>query len=269
MTYISMDIIDAMKLRRSVRRYSGRPLTPEQTRELLRAVEESESPFGGKVTIRLKSYDLKEGFRPSTYGMIRGATDFFTVALTEGDEASALSAGYRFEQVVLKACQMGLGTCWIAATFKGTDFERGQTWPEGERLRIVCPVGEPASDSLADRLMRAAMGSKNRKPFGKLFFAGDFTTPYTPAGITGEALEMLRVAPSSTNSQPWRAVVSGRDVHFYYVPKSQLAVIDCGIALSHFAATLRHRGASFSFARDESAPQPPAPLRYLTSAHLC
>ena len=42
--------------------------------------------------------------------MIKGTEDFFLLGIGS-DEASAPSAGFGFEQVVLKALQMGLGTC--------------------------------------------------------------------------------------------------------------------------------------------------------------
>ncbi len=174
-----MNIIEAIKERRSVRSFNGERLTPAQISELGNAVKEAESPFGGNVTIRLQSSDIKDGFKPSTYGMIIGAVDFFLLGIKD-DKKSALTAGFKFEQVVLKAWQMGLGTCWIAATFKGTDFDRGEAWPDGEELRIICPVGVAAKQSLREKVTRLALGSKNRKAFDKLFFNENFQTPYEP-----------------------------------------------------------------------------------------
>lgn len=259
-----MNIIDAIRQRRSVRSYNGEGLTPQQKSELMAAVDSAVSPFGGNVTIRLQSFDIKDGFKPSTYGMIRGAVDFFLLGIKE-DKQSALTAGFKFEQVVLKAWQMGLGTCWIAATFKGTDFDRGEAWPDGEELRIICPVGVAAKQGILEKVTRAALGSKNRKPFDKLFFDGDFQTPYEPTGRFGEALEMLRLAPSSTNSQPWRALVSGDTVHFYYVPKSPASVLDCGIGLCHFYETEKFNSKSGEFKELADAPSAPDNWIYLVS----
>ncbi len=160
---------------------------------------------------------------------------------------------------------MGLGTCWIAATFKGTDFERGEPWPDGEELRIVCPVGVAAKQSILEKATRLALGSKNRKPFDKLFFNENFQTPYDTAGRFGEALEMLRLAPSSTNSQPWRALVCGDTVHFYYVPKSPASVLDCGIGICHFFETEQFNGMSGIFEEQDDAPVAPDNWTYLVS----
>ena len=129
---------------------------------------------------------------------------------------------------------MVLGTCWIAATFKGSDFDRGETWPDGEELKIICPVGVAEKPRLLERIGRQVMGSNNRKPFGDLFFTDSFKESLSPESHFGEPLEMLRLAPSSTNSQPWRALVSGDTVHFYYKPKSQASVLDTAIGMCHF-----------------------------------
>lgn len=259
-----MNIIEAMKERRSVRNFDGRSLTPEQIDDMERAIGASTSPFGGGVTIRLKHFDLKEGYKPSTYGVIRGAESFFLIGIA-GDEASALSAGFRFEQVVLKAWMAGLGTCWIAATFKGSVFNDGETWPDGEELRIICPVGTAADMNWRERLTRFAVGSKNRKPFDELFLSIDGNTPLMGDNPFHEALEMMRLAPSSTNSQPWRALVDDKAVHFYYVDKSKASVLDCGIGMCHFHLTEKYYGHEGAFDRVAIPPQAPPKWKYLTT----
>ena len=259
-----MNIIEAMKERRSVRNFDGSGITEEQRRELSKAIEEAYDPFGGNVTIRLKKFDLKGGYKPSTYGMINGAEDFFLLGIGE-DEASALSAGFKFEQVVLKAWEMGLGTCWIAATFKGSDFEKGETWPDGEELKITSPVGTPKKPSMMEKLTRATLGSKNRKPFNDLFFYQDFKQPVPEDNSFYDALQMLRLAPSSTNSQPWRALIEGETVHFYYKPKSKASVIDTAIGMCQFYETEKFNGKSGVFHKVADAPKAPDDWKYLYS----
>lgn len=259
-----MNIIDIIKERRSVRSFNGESLSPENKKKLEETIEQVKDPFGGSVTIRLKQFDLKEGYKPSTYGMIKGATDFFLLGIGS-DEASALSAGFRFEQVVLKAWEIGLGTCWIAATFKGSDFDRDETWPNGEELKIICPVGVAAKQSLMEKMTRMTLGSKNRKPFESLFFTDDFSKSLSPESHFGESLEMLRLAPSSTNSQPWRALVEDKTVHFYYKPKSPASVLDCGIGMCHFYLAEKYQGRDGKFIKSDPGDTPPEDWKYLYS----
>lgn len=271
-----MDILEAIRQRRSVRSFSGEPLTEEMRKHLLDFVSSVGDPFGGRFTIRLQEFDLKGGFRPSTYGVIRGAGDYFLIAMAD-DEVSALAVGFCFEQVVLEAWRLGLGTCWIGGTFRSAGFASAGPWPEGQTLRIVCPTGVPARKSIMEQIMRLSMGSRNRKPFSKLFFTDGFRMPLFPDSRFGQSLEMLRLAPSSTNSQPWCASVEGDTVHFYYRPRGSFSLIDCGIALSHFAIseTVIRTGEpvpspslvslSVNFYKSPDAPPPPADYLYLLS----
>lgn len=259
-----MDIIDAIRTRRSVRTFDGEPLPDSLCKLLSDAVESATSPFGGDVAVRLKKFDLKGGYRPSTYGIIKGASDFFLLGFGD-DEASALTAGFRFEQVVLKAWQMGLGTCWISSTFKGSVFGREQIWPDGAMLKIVSPVGFPAKQSILERVTRLSLGSRNRKSCGELFFSGDFRHPYSGMGDFATALEMMRLAPSSANSQPWRALVVGDTVHFYYKPHNAVSVVDCGIGLCHFHESELANSFVGRFFRAAAPSSAPSPLKYLCS----
>lgn len=247
-----------------MRNFDAKGISEEAVHALEQAIETAASPFGGRVTVKLEKFDMKDGYRPSTYGMIRGAEYFFLIAMGN-DEASALSAGFLFEQVVLRAWQLGLGCCWIAATFKGSDFDRGRRWPDGEELKIICPVGVASRPSLRDKLARAALGSKRRKPFDKIFFCGDFNHSPADDNRYCEALQMLRLAPSSTNSQPWRALVDGDTVHFYCRPHGKLSVLDCGIGICHFYQTERFHGRGGEFLKVDSVPAAPDGLKYLVS----
>lgn len=259
-----MNIIQAMKERRSVRSFNGKPLSPEMAADLEKAIHESYTLFGGKISIRLKSFDLQGDFKPSTYGVIKGASDFFLMAMGD-DEDSAITAGFQFEQIVLKAWQLGLGTCWIAGTYKGSQFDERETWPDGESLKIICPVGVPEKPRMFEKMMRKMAGSDNRKPFADLFFKDDFARPLARDDKFGESLEMLRLAPSSTNSQPWRVLVTGNRVLFYYKPKYEISVIDMGIGICHFYETEKFNGFDGSFSKDPDHPAPPENWKYLIS----
>ncbi|MCH5229499.1 MAG: hypothetical protein J1F12_05830 [Muribaculaceae bacterium] len=259
-----MDIIEAIKKRHSVRSYQEKPLSKEELELLQKAIDSSFTLFGGKLTIRLKSFDLKEGFKPSTYGFIKGASDFFLLGVGN-DEVSALTAGFQFEQVVLKATEMGLGTCWIAATFKGTDFERNESWPEGESLKLISPVGYPEKPRLIEKLGRKAMGSDHRLPISKLFFEDDFQKTLNEENEYMFSLEMLRLAPSSTNSQPWRILIKDNKVMFYYKPKSQVAIVDMGIGICHFYEAEKFKGFKGEFFKEEKYQLPPEDWKYLIS----
>lgn len=261
-----MNIIEVMEARRSVRSYDGKGLTPEQCKAVEDAVSHVESPFGGTVMIKLVKVDSDAPVRPGTYGVIKGALNYLVMGIGD-DEASALSAGYTLQQVVLKATEMGLGTCWLAATFRNGPFVALAAFPETAPLKIVCPIGMPAEKlRLMEKIMRKTIGSDGRQPAAKLFFIDGTATPLPAENTFMPSLLMLRLAPSSTNSQPWRAVVAGDTVHFFSAKDSRVSTLDVGIGLCQFVKAEEYYGHGGLFVQQPEQAALLAPdWRYLTS----
>lgn len=235
-----MSITEAIVSRKSVRSFTGQPLSPVDSEALRGFVSGLEAPFGANARIILIGALMDgEPVKLGTYGIISGASDFLVLLYEEGFMAEQ-AAGYLFEQAVLRATQMGLGTCWLGGTFNKKDFVANTDLRSGELLRIVSPVGYPAKRKLTEKIMRAGAGSDSRKPFGNIFFNGGFDAPLLKenAGRYLQPLEMVRLAPSASNTQPWRVILDGETLHFYYHrDASRFSTIDMGIALCHFEQT--------------------------------
>lgn len=251
-----MNIKDIIRARKSVRTFDeNRSLTASDVEAIENAIKEANSPFGGKYTIEFKKFNLKGPQSPSTYGTISGASWYLLMGIHD-DETSALSAGFAMEQVVLKATGLDLGTCWMALTFKGKDFMHDSDMPADQPLRIISPVGFPAKKKrIIESLTRFSLGSANRKPMDDLFSEGSFGQPVSKENPLYEPLEMMRLAPSAKNTQPWRALVQGDSVWFYYVDKSEASLLDLGIGLCHFYLTLKASGGDGTWSKAEDAPE--------------
>ena len=169
-----------------------------------------------------------------------------------------MAAGYEFENLILYATAMGLGTVWLAATFNRTRFASAMGIGDDELFPAISPVGYTASkQSLKESIMQKAMKSSTRKAWNQLFYENDFETPLTQdkAGAYIQPLEMLRLAPSAKNVQPWRVLKAGNIYHFYEthaknISKGEAMIkqVDLGIALSHFHQTLLEEGLKGKFA---------------------
>ena len=260
---LPIQIIETIKRRRSVRTYQDKALEPDVREKLQRYMDSLENPFGQPV----KKYmiDKKvatEGERLGTYGLIKGANTFLGISVPDTDLAH-VAAGYEFENLILEATALGLGTVWLAATFNREGFASAMGIPKDELFPAISPVGYPAAKrSLTESLMRTAMRSSTRKEWDTLFFLNDFRTPLTKemAGDYAEPLEMVRLAPSDKNTQPWRVLKSGNSFHFYVARKSEISReeeiikrVDAGIALSHFHQTALELGLKGHFRQAEQA----------------
>lgn len=245
-----MTIIDSIKTRKSIRSYSGEALSSKHKELILKYIKNLPQAFDGNARIELVSRN--SGIEPvklGTYGVISGATDFL-VLIHDNAKFTGENAGYLFEQVVLQCTTMGLGTCWIGGTFKSEDFASQIVLNTNDTLRIISPIGYPAQKiKLLDRIMKVGAGSSKRKEFESLFFADDIGKALDENHIYFQPLEMVRLAPSARNLQPWRAIVCENNVHFYYVETSRFNDLDMGIALCHFRETCIEMGLKGRFSK--------------------
>lgn len=261
-------IENLIRKRISVRTYSGGPLPAELREKITAYASGLKGPFDAPMRFELlDSGEAKEknGVKLGMYGMIAGAGTFIA-AVTKREEKHAMEQlGYVFEDLVLYATSLGLGTCWLAGTFNKGSFSKAVNLSPDEFLPIVIPVGFPAGfRSPVDFLMKPVRTAKKRKDWKELFFSGDFNKPLGPAeaGAYSLPLEMTRLAPSASNRQPWRIVASNGNFHFYIAHTPfydrmypyDIQKIDMGIAMFHFEGTARE--ASLKGKWDFIAPSP-------------
>lgn len=275
---LSIPIIETIKKRQSIRTYEPIPLSDSDRQKILDDIQTLGNPFDIPVHIHMIDKNLcKDGEKLGTYGVIKGASTFLGVSIPNIEHAP-LAAGYEFENLILCATHMGLGTVWLAATFNRNGFASAMDIKSNELFLAVSPIGYPASkSSLKESLMRSTMKSSTRKSWDALFYQADFVTPLTEdmAGHYAIPLEMLRLAPSAKNIQPWRVRQDQDMYHFYITYKPNLAKeeviikqVDMGIALSHFHQTAMELGCKGTF---EILPQEngnlPENMHYIISWH--
>ena len=248
--------------RRSVRSYENKKLSENNKKKLMEYVDTLSNPFNEKVNFHF----IEKGFEPNgeklgTYGIIKGATSFIGVSVPNS-EFGLEAAGYEFEQLILYATHLGLGTVWLAATFNRSEFMSAMNIGQEELFPAISPIGYSSEKkTIKERLMRKMMKSNQRKPWENLFFKNDFSTPLTKeeAGQYEISLEMLRLAPSATNAQPWRVIKEKNLYHFYETHKAGMSEeeksikrVDLGIAINHFHLTTLEKNLKGKFEKIES-----------------
>lgn len=245
--YFDVPAADVIKSRHSVRTYTSEALSKEIKTKLTSYAKDIKGPFTSKVRLKLiddADIAAKAGGKLGTYGVIKGARAYIAGVMEKG-EHSEEQLGYCLERLVLYATSLGLGTCWLGGTFKKSEFAKLVNPSENELIPIVTPVGYGGSRrSIVESLMRAGAGSDRRKPWEELFFDQGFdkSLKREGAGRYEQALEMLRLAPSASNKQPWRILRDGSTYHFYLKAAKgyssafgfNMQKIDMGIAMCHF-----------------------------------
>ena len=243
-----MKIVETIQKRRSVRTYSGEPLSESHVAQIKQYISQLQAPFGVKARIELISTHVNEKpVKLGTYGWIKGACDYLALIYEEAlfDETAA---AYMFEQAILFCTDLGFGTCWLGGSFNSNDFKKQIQMEANEKLRIVSPVGYAGNKAktrfLEKYIVNAEKKHTSRKPFGYLFFDNNFNKSLTEAnaGLYLTPLEMVRLAPSANNKQEWRVLLKDDSLHFYKNPYPRFDTIDMGIALCHFELTCKELG---------------------------
>lgn len=270
-----IDIKKAINERVSTRSFQEKSLTDADKTKLMEFNNTLNNPFDVNVKVQYISKEQgADSVKLGTYGTIKGAKDY--LALTVKDEPYAMEAvGYQFENLILYATEMGIGTVWLAATFSRKDFEKAMDICDDDLFPCICPVGYSSEKrSIIEKFTRASLGSKKRKAWGDIFYNTDFTQLLTKsdAGKYVEALEMLRLAPSSTNGQPWAVIKEGETFHFFCNYKNSISEdmkkikhLDVGIALSHFHQALLSDGLEGKFENIDTEFDVPEEMHYVIS----
>ena len=247
-------VMETIRKRRSVRTYAPEPLREQDLEKLTAYAKTLQNPFGIPVTVHVLETGVASAKKLGTYGVIKGTKTFLGVTVPKG-ALSLEAVGYNFEQLVLYAAHLGVGTCWLAGTFDRKAFTVAMNVGEDEWMPAVSPIGYPAEKrAFSESLMRSGLKADQRKDWADLFFDGDFRTPLSraAAGDYAQPLEMLRLAPSATNAQPWRVLRQGGAFHFFAkvtegqgeVDPPNIQRVDVGIGACHFCLTAREQGLS-------------------------
>ncbi len=267
-------LLDIIKGRKSVRTFDGRELTAEDRAKLEAYAAQIGDPFG--IPVQFVFLDAGE------YGLsspVIAGEKLYVAGKVEKKPYADVAFGYAFEKLVLYAWSLGIGTTWIGGTMKRDLFEKAAGLKAGERMPCVSPLGYPAKKrSVKEVLMRKGVGADKRMPADRLFFDGSFEKSLSgqqKAEIAG-LIEMVRLAPSAVNKQPWRILLKDRAYHFYekkdkgYVSEAtgDLQKIDVGIALCHFAMGLEEQGKEPVITVQDPGVQIPGNMEYIASVSV-
>jgi nitroreductase len=259
-------ISEIIRRRYSCRTYREKPIELETRKQLEGYLAgNNQGPLGTGVRFKLiaATAEQRDALKDlGTYGFIKGASGFIVGAVSDSSYCLE-DYGYLMEKNILFATGNGLGTCWLGGSFNKSTFSRSISAGENELVPAVAAIGyEATRKRLFDAAIRWGAGSDNRKAAHELFFQGDFQSPVSAAQNGFKSLEMVRLAPSASNRQPWRIVVdeTKKMFHFYlqrtkrYYRRNRILFnmadlqrVDMGIAMCHFELTCKEMGLAGSW----------------------
>lgn len=130
-----MDLKKAIELRHSVRKFTDKPLAPGATSELRQEVDRINKESGLHIQLMVNEPNAFQANSPS-YGNFEGCRNYFSMIGPKGRDEDI---GYYGEQLVLKAQQLGINSCWVAMSYKKGEA-KGEIAP-GEKRYVLIALG--------------------------------------------------------------------------------------------------------------------------------
>ncbi len=207
-----MEIIELMKERHSVRQYTDKKIEKEK-REVLNALI---AKINQKAGLHIQIiYDEPKCFNSmmAHYGKFDGVNNY--IALVREKSKSDESLGYYGEQIVLKAQELGLNTCWVAMTHGKSKAQIDK----GEKLVCLISLGYGKTAGVAHKSKKLSEVCNYKKDMPEWFLSG---------------MEAALLAPTAMNRQKF---------YFELLPDNSIKItcgkglytkLDLGIVKYHF-----------------------------------
>ncbi|NQU65209.1 MAG: nitroreductase [SAR324 cluster bacterium] len=242
---------ELIQTRKSWRSYINEEI-PSELLDKIRArlAQSHQGIFGNTVRFEIvekQAAEKDKNVKLGTYGFFKGVKYLLVGAVTKSDYYCE-DYGYVFEKLILFLSDLGLGTCWVGGTFRRGEYAKTINLQKNEAIPAISPFGYTTKGrSIRDRAIRMSAGSKTRKPWSDLFYCDSFHQwlDEKEAGDYTKPIEMVRMAPSASNKQPWRVIKEqGKNNFHIFLQKTpgydklikavEIQRIDIGIAMCHF-----------------------------------
>jgi len=171
-----MDVLTAIRTRRSVREYSSRPIPDDVLGRMHQALRYAPSAcnFQPWHFIFVTDADLRRQLAQASFGQTwMAAAPVIVVGCGDPEQAYKHMGGYgnsvdvdvaiALDHLTLAAVAEGLGTCWIGA-FDEREVKRLLNIPPSLKVVAMTPLGFPASPEL-----NHPIPDERRKPPAEIF----------------------------------------------------------------------------------------------------
>ncbi len=149
-----MDVMEAIRTRRSVRAYENRPVEEEKLQAVLEAARLAPSANNKQAwrfvvvkdpAIRMRLVDAAKGqkFVGEAPVVIAACATDPDYVMTCGNPSSLIDLAIAVDHMTLKAAEEGLGTCWIGAFYQD-QVKEILGIPENVNVVALLPLGYPA-----------------------------------------------------------------------------------------------------------------------------
>lgn len=210
-----MEILEIMQQRHSVRQYTDRAIEPEKRAVLDALTQEINRKAGLSVQIIYDDPKCFDSFM-AHYGKFAGVRNYIALV---GKKAPGLdeTLGYYGEELVLKAQELGLNTCWVALTHGKSKAAVGR----GEKEVCLIALGYGVTQGVEHK----------SRPMQELCTCGEPMPEWFRCGMNAAML-----APTAMNQQKFRFELLPDGMVKAACGSGFYTKLDLGIVKYHFEA---------------------------------
>lgn len=210
-----MEILEIMQQRHSVRQYTDRAIEPEKRTVLDALTQEINRKAGLSVQIIYDDPKCFDSFM-AHYGKFAGVRNYIALV---GKKALGLdeTLGYYGEELVLKAQELGLNTCWVALTHGKSKAAVGR----GEKEVCLIALGYGVTQGVEHK----------SRPMQELCTCGEPMPEWFRCGMNAAML-----APTAMNQQKFRFELLPDGTVKAACGSGFYTKLDLGIVKYHFEA---------------------------------
>lgn len=210
-----MEILEIMQQRHSVRQYTDRAIEPEKRAVLDALTQEINRKAGLSVQIIYDDPKCFDSFM-AHYGKFAGVRNYIALV---GKKAPGLdeTLGFYGEELVLKAQELGLNTCWVALTHGKSKAAVGR----GEKEVCLIALGYGVTQGVEHK----------SRPMQELCTCGEPMPEWFRCGMNAAML-----APTAMNQQKFRFELLPDGTVKAACGSGFYTKLDLGIVKYHFEA---------------------------------
>jgi len=242
---------EAIIKRESVRNFIKQPLTTDDTKFINEYIanEENQKGLFNDIKLNIIEMNIDGSNKIGTYGFVKNFSGIIFATIPNRQDY-LIDYGFVLEKLVLELTRIGIGTCWLGGTFERKSLVSKYA-EEGDIIPAIIVLGyQKNSRHLQERIIRMVAKPKKRLDVSKFTTVKNLNTfeDYS------EEIEMLRLAPSASNKQPWRITVDD-SIYFDIETKKNYEMfskIDLGIGVSHFYLTAVENGKNINIVKDDN-----------------
>lgn len=210
-----MEILGIMKQRHSVRQYIDRPIEAEKRAALDALVKQINQKTGLSIQIIYDDLKCFDSFM-AHYGKFAGVQNYIALVGKKSPQLDE-TLGYYGEELVLKAQELGLNTCWVALTHGKSKAIIGK----GEKQVCLIALGYGATQGVEHK----------SKPMQELCSCAEPMPEWFKNGMSAAML-----APTAMNQQKFRFELLPNGTVQTACGSGFYTKLDLGIVKYHFEA---------------------------------